>query len=459
MNAILTVTGLGVLAMIAEILRFKKALPYLVIAGIAATIGFSMLDWNTFVRYYSDMLYMDNFAVTFSCLITVVSLLWFFVSGDYFKSDATRTDHYAIILFALVGGMIMVSYADLSMLFIGLEILSISFYVLAASNKTELRSNEAGFKYFIMGAFATGFLLFGITLVYGASGTFNLQKLAAYTTAQAGQLPGIYYAGILLILVGLTFKVSAVPFHFWAPDVYEGAPTLITALMATLVKTAAFAALYRLFSTCFTPVSDFWSGVIWIMAAASMLTGNILAVAQTSLKRLLAYSSIAHAGYMLLALVAINDLSAAAILLYAAAYSIASISSFAILEIVSTQTGDESIAGMKGFTKAHPLQAFILVITMLSLAGIPPLAGFFAKYYIFFAAIQAGYIGLVIIAVLSSLIGVYYYLRVIITIFQSPASQKPPVTFLPGQTVLLVLTGLLTLLIGLAPGLLTSLLG
>jgi len=452
MNAIITISGLGALAMLAEIFRFKKLLPFLVLLGIAVALGTTVADWNTFKSYYSNMVLMDNYAIAFSGLLIGITLLWFFMAGNYFKSESTQAEHYAIVLFALAGGMIMVSYEDLSMFFLGLEILSISFYVLASSNKTELRSNEAGFKYFIMGAFATGFLLFGIALIYGASGTFNIHKLGTYVTENAGQLPEIFYAGILLVLVGLTFKVSAVPFHSWAPDVYEGSPTLITALMATMVKTAAFAAFYRLFSNCFASVSDFWTNIIWVMAAASMLTGNILAVAQSSFKRLLAFSSIAHAGYMLLAIAAMNELSASAILLYTAAYSVASISSFAILYNISNQTNDESIEGLKGFAKAHPVQAFVLIITMLSMAGIPPLSGFFAKYYMFYAALQAGYVGLVLVAVLSSLIGVYYYLRIVITIFQKPAHEGSAVIFSQGQSVFLMITGLLTILIGLMPG-------
>lgn len=458
MNAIIAVTGLGVLAMIGEMFRFRKILPVAILLGIAGAFVVNLLEWNSFIRYFNDMLYMDNFAIAFSAVLTAITGLWFLISGSHYKSSLVIADHYAIILFALVGGMIMVSFADLSMLFIGIEILSIAFYILASSNKAELRSNEAGFKYFIMGSFATGFLLFGIALIYGASGTFNLQNLSLYVSARGGDFPAIFYAGVLFVLVGMTFKVSAVPFHFWTPDVYEGAPTLITALMATLVKTAAFAALYRLFITCFAPVSDIWTQVIWVLAAASMLLGNILAVSQTSLKRMLAYSSIAHAGYMLLAVISVNAMSAPALLLYAIAYSVGSIMSFAILHLVSSQTGDESIHGLRGFAKTHPFQAGVLIITMLSLAGIPPLSGFFAKYYLFYAALQSGFTGLVLLAVVSSLIGVYYYLKVVITLFQQPEHQSKSINFSTGQTLFLALTALLTLLFGLAPDLIITLL-
>ncbi len=458
MNALIAVTGLGVLTMLAEIFSIRKIVSWLVIPGIILSLVFCFFDWGSSGRYFNDMVYWDNYALAFAGVLMVISLLWFILAGPYYNSKPTLADSYAIILFALAGALIMVCYANLAMLFIGIEILSISFYVLAASNKSELRSNEAGLKYFLIGAFSSGFLLFGIALIYGASATFNMQSLTVYVTTHQGSLPGIFYAGMLLMLVGMTFKVAAVPFHSWAPDVYEGAPTLITALMSTVVKTAAFAALYRLFGTCFAPISTEWSGIIWIMAAASMLAGNILAVAQNSLKRMLAYSSISHAGYMLLAVLAVNDLSAPAILLYAAAYSVASICAFTVLQQVSIHSGDESIAGLKGFAKAHPVQAFILILTMLSMAGIPPVAGFFAKYYVFYAALKSQYTGLVVIAVVSSLIGVYYYLRVVFTLFQETGNNRHSYAFGRVETFLLSLGGLLILLLGLMPNLLTGLL-
>ena len=300
----------------------------------------------------------------------------------------------------------MISFSDLTLFFIGLEILSISLYVLAASNKSDLRSNEAGLKYFLMGAFATGFLLFGIALIYGATATFNLQGIHD-ALAKGAISPLMVKTGVLLILVGLLFKVSAAPFHFWAPDVYEGSPTLVTMFMATVVKTAAFAAFYRLFSTCFISLSDTWIPVVAALSAITMLLGNIMAVFQTSFKRMLAYSSIAHAGYMMMAIAAMNEVSAGSIFLYAIAYSIGSLGAFACLHAMSVN-GDESISGLNGLGKRQPKVAIFLSLIMFSLAGIPPVAGFFAKYYLFYGALIGGYTWLVIIAVMSSLIGVYY---------------------------------------------------
>jgi len=292
-------------------------------------------------------------------------------------------------------------------------------YILAGSKKSSQSSNEAALKYLLMGAFATGFLLFGITLIYGATGTFQLAQVSQSLAALAGSPTPMMIAGMLMILVGLAFKVSAVPFHFWAPDVYTGSPTVVTAYMSTVVKTAAFAGFFRLFSLTFGSSGPSWNTTLWVISAATILIGNITAVYQNNFKRMLAYSSIAHAGYMLMAILALNNYAQQSILYYAVAYSISSIAAFGVLLAVSHVTGNDSIESFNGLAKKNPLLAFVTLIAMLSLAGIPPLAGFFGKYYIFTAALQQHYTGLVIIAVLGSLTGVYYYFRIIIAIFRS----------------------------------------
>jgi len=444
--------------MLAEMLKFKKQLFILVLAGLIGAFILNVIDWGTAFSWYHNMMLVDNYAMAFSGLLIVITFLWFLMSRSYFTSETSAADHYALILFSLAGGIVMVSFADLTMFFIGLEILSISMYVLCGSNKLNLKSNESAIKYFMMGAFATGFLLFGIALIYGVCGSFNLKQIAIYAGQNSSNLPVIFYAGIILMLVGLLFKVSAAPFHFWAPDVYDGAPTVVTAFMATIVKTAAFAAFYRLFSTCFSSVADWWTPLIAIISAITMVLGNILAVYQTSLKRMLAYSSIAHAGYILMAVASLNQTSSGAILLYAAAYSLASIGMFTVLHVVSSSTGDESISGLKGLSKSHPFAAVLISILMLSMAGIPPVAGFFAKYYIFYAALKSDFTWLVLIAVLSSLIGVYYYFRVIIAIYQTDGKENRTFSFDRVNFLVLLLTGILTLIIGILPGFLIGLL-
>jgi len=449
MTALILLSSLGVIALLAEIFSFKKIVYPVVVLGLITTFVLNLVSWNTNGTFFGMMRY-DNFAVAFSSVLIGITTLWFIMSEGFFKEETSLTDHFALIVFAVAGGVIMVSYTNMTMLFLGIEILSIPMYVLAGSRKDDVHSNEAGFKYLIMGAFATGFLLFGITLIYGSTGSFDLATIADYITSNQGAIPTMFYMGVLLMLVGMAFKVSAAPFHFWAPDVYQGAPTQVTAFMATVVKTAAFAAFLRLFGNCFSGVSGVWVHVLWGMAALTLLTGNITAVLQTSTKRMLAYSSVAHAGYMLLALIALNQYSQSSILFYTLAYSIGSIASFGVLSIVAGAKGTDNVESFNGLAKTNPLLAFAMTVALLSLAGIPPTAGFFAKYYIFTAAFQSGYGWLVLIAILASLIGVYYYFRIIIAMYFKEASGST-IEVSMNHKLLFIITILLTIALGLLP--------
>ena len=290
-----------------------------------------------------------------------------------------------------------------------------------------------------MGAFATGFLLFGIALIYGATGSFDLSEIKTAISV-SGSYSQIFYVGMLLMLIGLSFKVSAVPFHFWAPDVYEGAPTVITAFMATIVKLAAFAAFLRLFDVTFFRVYTSWMNVVWMLAALTMLVGNITAVFQTRIKRMLAYSSVAHAGYMLLALLAMNNYSNSAILFYGTAYSIGSIATFTIVSIIAEARGDDGIHSFNGLGKSNPMLAVVMTIALLSLAGIPPTAGFFAKYYIFTSSFMAGNVWLVFVAIIASLIGVYYYFRIIIAMYFKEGAHEHISLEMTHKLLLIVIT-------------------
>lgn len=457
MKALILLSSLGVITLLAEIFSFKKLLYPFVLLGVLATFVVNLFDWNLPTTIFFGMMQYDHFAVAFTSVILAISVLWLLMSDSFFKEESNVTDHFSLVLFALAGTVIMTSYTNMTMLFLGIEILSIAMYILAGSKKGDLGSNESAFKYLIMGAFATGFLLFGIALIYGATGSFSLSEINTFVATHKGTVPMIFYAGVLLMLVGLSFKVSAAPFHFWAPDVYQGAPTVITAFMSTIVKTAAFAAFLRLFYTSFVSVSELWVSVIWIMAALTLLTGNITAVFQTSAKRMLAYSSVAHAGYMLLALLAGNIYSNSAILYYAAAYSIGSIGTFCILYIVTMAKGNDSIDSFNGLAKSNPLLAFVMTVVLLSLAGIPPTAGFFAKYYIFTSAFQSGYTGLVLIAILASLIGVYYYFRIIIAMYFKDGS-KETISIQLNHKLVLIIVAVTTILLGLAPDFIIGLL-
>ncbi|MEO6902125.1 MAG: NADH-quinone oxidoreductase subunit N [Bacteroidia bacterium] len=455
MKALVLLSSLGVVTLLAEIFSFKKRLYPFVLLGIIAIFIVNIFDWNTNQLYF-NMLRTDNYAVAFTGVILGIGFLWFMMADGFFKEESNQTDHYSLILFALAGAVIMVSYTNMAMLFLGIEILSIPMYILCGSNKLDLSSNEAAFKYLIMGAFATGFLLFGITLIYGATGSFDLKEIATAVASQATVSP-IFYVGVLLMLTGLSFKVSAAPFHFWAPDVYQGAPTVITAFMATIVKIAGFGAFLKLFSTTFNNAHDTWGTTIWVIAALSMLVGNITAIFQTSTKRLLAYSSIAHAGYILLALLAGNSFSSSAVLMYATAYSIGSIATFGIVDIISKTRGSDGIDHFNGLGKSNPFLAFVMAVALFSLAGIPPTAGFFAKYYIFTSAFMAGNPGLVLIAIIASLIGIYYYFKIVIAMYFKEGN-KEPIQVQANHKILLIIIVFAIFVLGLFPDLIISLL-
>ncbi len=455
MNALISLSVLGIVAMLSEIFNFKKFLYSLILLGLVAAIGVNVMEWGQFQLWYGMMI-VDEFTLAFSGVILLTGFLWFLLVADNHQDKAHISDHFAISLFAMAGAIVMVSYNNLSMLFLGIEIVSISMYIMASTQKNDLGSNEAGFKYFLMGAFATGFILFGTALLYGATATFDIQKIGVFVTEHNSELPAIFYAGLILIMVGMAFKISAVPFHWWAPDVYTGSPTLITAFMATIVKTAAFAAFLRLFITCFSGVELFWNQTIMIMAGATILLGNITALLQNDFKRILAFSSVAHAGYMLLAVLAMNNQSGGSLLFYLLAYSISSLSAFAVLLAVANLKGNTNVQSFKGLAKKNPFLAFVVIVAMLSLAGIPPTAGFFAKYYIFTAAIANNYVGLTLVAITGSIVSIFYYFRIVIVMFEGDESTE--VTVGSNTKALLVICSVLVILLGLMPDFLIGLL-
>lgn len=451
MNAVFILSGLGIFSLLTEIFNLRKILFPVVVAGLIAASVFPLMDWNTARTYYNDMLLFDNYAISFSILLSVVALLWFTMSKDYLQNNTHVTDHFALLLFALVGAVFMVSYHNMVMLFLGIETLSVSLYVLAGSRMKDILSNEAGFKYFLMGAFATGFLLFGIALIYGSTGSFHLIEIKKAMISGNFEFEALLYTGILMVLVGLAFKISAAPFHFWVPDVYQGSPTVVTAFMSTIVKIAAFAAFFRLFYICFSSVADRWTDVVLVITVITLVVSNITAVYQKNVKRMLAYSSVAHAGYLLIALVTMNDASHGMILYYLAAYSAATLGAFAVLHCIEKENNQATVDAFDGMAKQSPFLTFTMSVSLLSLAGIPPLAGFFAKYMIFTQALQQGYMGLVILAICASLVGVYYYFQLVIAMyFKEGAAVRVHVTLF--MKFLLILLTLISFMLGIFPG-------
>lgn len=448
MKELLLVSGLGVLALAAGILKLRKVLRPLVFAGLLALIGLCIADWNSNEVVY-NMLQLDNYALAFMAIVSVISILWFISASDYFADDNNFSDHYALVLFTLTGGLLLVSFTNMVMLFLGIEILSIPLFVLVGSNKTKLQSNEAAFKYFLLGSFASAVMLFGIALIYGGSGSFDIATISA--AISAGGLNPFFFAGMLLILMAVAFKVSAAPFHLWTPDVYQGAPTNITAYMATVVKTLAFAGFYRLFRDAFAGMQADYAIVIAIMCALTLSVANITAAVQTNVKRMLAYSSISHAGFMLIAILTMGSKTDSILLYYTLVYSISSITAFAVLrELKKNTNGNESIDGFKGLIRRQPLMTGSMILALLSMSGIPPLAGFMAKYLIFTAAVNNGYIWLTVIAIIASLVGIYYYFKVIIAMFEKGENEdKIQISFT--QKLLLIICSLGMLLPAIFP--------
>jgi len=426
MSALITITVLALILLYLGLFKAHKALLPVALVGLVAALILSLMEWGTnAVPIFSNMMLYDHFAVAFSGITIFSTILILGLSKNYFERISSNVaEYYALILFSLAGIILMVSYHNLSMLFIGIEIMSICMYILAGIKKKDFASNEAALKYFLMGAFSTGVLLFGITLIYGASGSFDLEMIKQYILNDPAGVSPLLYTGITLLIIALAFKVGAAPFHFWAPDVYEGSPSLITAYMSTVVKTAGFAAFLRLIMFSFAPVQDFWIPIIITLAVLSLLIGNVTAVYQQHFKRMLAYSSISHVGYMLFSLLALNGSSDNAVFVYAAAYSVASIIAFGVLILMQRQVGNDSFDSFNGLAKKNPFLALTLTIAMLSLAGIPLTAGFIGKFMMFSRALASYHVVLVVFAVLNAIVGIFYYFRVIVAMYFKPEDRK-----------------------------------
>jgi NADH-quinone oxidoreductase subunit N len=403
------------------------------LAGAVALIGtglamiFTCSLWDVSVNIFNNLYTIDNFGTFFKGLALIVSLLVILLSLRYTEREQIiQGEYYALLLFGVLGMMVMVSSSHFVTIFIGLEVMSIAIYVLCGLLSGNPRSAEASLKYFLLGAFATAFLLYGMALIYATTGILDIRGIADYLVSGNFGLTPLFMIGIALIIVGFGFKTAAVPFHMWTPDVYEGAPTSITAYMATGIKAAAFGAFLRVFSTAFLPLLGAWSGMMWLIAVATMTLGNITALVQDDVKRMLAYSSIAHAGYILIAFVIGDQFSSASILFYLLVYTFMNIGAFTVVILLgqkdAANTGIECYAGLAG---RHPLIALAMTLFLLSLAGMPPLAGFMGKFYILSAAIKAKYYWLAVIGVLNSVVAVYYYLRVVMYMYFRPPTGEP----------------------------------
>lgn len=453
MNAIIVSALLGVVMMFSGIFTTNKTIiKNIATVGVLVLLGANLMEMYNLFSFdinTHDLIVTQRYGLFFNCIAYGATFIYLVLSAsDITEVGVNVAEYFALIFFVLCGVAILSSFNGLLMLFIGVEILSIPLYILTGADKRNLKSNEASLKYFLMGAFSTGVMLMGIALMYGATGNFGMVHTAGIRGAimAAQQPPYLLVAGVLLLFASMSFKVSAAPFHFWTPDVYDGAPSVFTSFMSTIVKAAGMLAFIRVFENQYMVLGPTWHIIVDFAIVSTLLIGNITAVFQQSVKRMLAYSSIAQAGFMLFALYANNtEIAKEGMLLYAAAYSLATISIFAVL----IKLQDYSIDGFNGLAKKEPVLAFAATVSLLSLSGIPLTAGFFAKYYVLAGALQAGgALWLIIVAVLLAAVSVYYYFRVIQAMyFKEGDPQTLPITggfkaALIGVAALIVLLGI-----------------
>jgi len=455
---LLIVCGVGILLLLLDLVlpQGKKHLTaWVALGGVGWALIRTLAQWGLSERGYAGMVSLDNLSTLFNVLFLSTTAIVVLLSMPFLRrEEVEHAEYHALLLFATSGMMMLASGLDLITLFLGIEVLSISLYILAGYRRNDDASNEAAMKYFLLGAFASGILLYGIALVYGATGTTSLHRIGAAIAGASAPVPeGLIYGGMSLILVGLAFKVAAVPFHMWTPDVYQGAPTPITAFLSAGPKAAAFAAFLRVFFVAFGPAQAEWDMVLGVIAVLTMTVGNIAAIAQTNVKRMLAYSSIAHSGYVLIGLVSGGLVGGTGAVFYLMAYVAMNLGAFAIvilLEYKADRGGElKDYAGL-GFK--YPLIGALLSLFMLSLSGIPPTVGFVGKLYLFGTAVQTGHVWLAVFGVLNSAISVFYYLRLLVLMYMRESQEAlPPVRIPLAMALVLVVTAAGTVWPGLFP--------
>jgi NADH-quinone oxidoreductase subunit N len=405
----------------------------------------------------NGMLIVDRFGLFFAGLCTVSSLGTVLVSGNYLhRFNILRGEYYALLLLALAGMFVLVTAYDLMSVFLGLELMSLAIYIMVGFRRRDILANEAAMKYFLLGAFAIAFFLYGMSIMYGLLGTLNFKAIVVEVVSRGLVKSPVFLFSVALILVGFVFKVSAVPFHMWVPDVYQGAPSPITGFMAGAVKAASFAAFLRLFYMAFFSARAQWVGIIIVLAIATMTLGNIVALVQRNVKRMLAYSSIAHAGYILVGMSALaidNTRAASGMMFYLVVYTFMTLGAFALVSAIENRSDSRGLEleDLSGLGLRRPMLGFAMAVFMFAMAGIPPTAGFFAKYYVFSAAVERGLVTLAVIGVLNSALSLYYYLRVVVYMYFRKSKVDQPVFDDWGVRVVLLVSVLAVLWLGLGP--------
>jgi len=447
----------GTLLMVLDPLIHKRssnAFGHISFVALLMALGASVYAYGIGGPAFGGMLIIDGFATFFRVLVIIVGILTIFPSYRFLaRQDAETSEYHALLLFSIAGQCLMAASNDLIMVFIGLEISSIASYVLAGYLRDDKRANEAALKYFLLGSFATGFFLYGVAWIYGLTRSVNLSVVRGVFQHQPVDSTFVGIAAALMF-VGLAFKVSAAPFQIWAPDVYQGAPTPVSAFLSAGPKAAAFAIFLRIFMTAFEPIGDKWQPLVWTAALASMCIGNFAAILQTNIKRMLAYSSIAHAGYVLVALAARSEIGIAATMFYLAGYAFMNVGAFTAVSVL-TGKGEryQNIGDFKGMGRKQPLAAAMFTIFLLSLIGVPLTGGFFGKFYIFKAALDSHLIWLTVLGLLNSAVGAYYYLRILVVMYMyepgEAADAAEPLA--PSLAFALILPALGTLALGIFP--------
>ncbi len=450
------VTAAAIAAMTAEAFRARGERMPIGPLGAIGLVGAAISTWLLWDRQATSfgVVAADNFGLFVTGTLVVVGLLSLGISVPTLDRERLpRGEYYALLLFALAGMMLMATATDLLVIFLALEVLSLAVYVLTGIRRQSAAGTEAAFKYFLLGAFSSAFFLYGIALVYGLTGSTRLDRVGTLIAAQALTPAPLQLAAVGLLLVGFAFKVSAVPFHMWTPDAYEGAPPAVTGFMSTGVKAAAFAAFARVFLSALEPLRDDWRPLVWGLAALTMVVGTVVGLAQTNVKRMLAYSSIAHGGYLLVALVSANDIGKGAMLFYLLTYAVTNLGAFGVIAALeSTDRANDQVSDYAGLWRRQPALAALMTIFLLSLGGFPPLGGFIAKWYVFSAALTAGYTWLAIIGVLTSVVSVVFYLRIIVMMYMTDGDDLPAIDVVPNPTaVALLASAALLFYLGILP--------
>ncbi|MZG52622.1 MAG: NADH-quinone oxidoreductase subunit N [Nitrospinae bacterium] len=450
---VLSVFAMGVLVLDLWAGKNKTLLMFVSLVGLLMTAISAFAKHPLPAFAFTDSYIVDHLSIFFTCIFTLSSALAILLSAEYNERKGMKAgEYYALILLCTVGMIVLASSTDMIMIFLGIEIVSICLYVLAGFRRDDPVSNEAALKYFLLGAFATGFLLYGMTLIYGSTGSTNLFKIAEFIKAEGAPSSPLLLMGIVLLVIGFGFKVAAVPFHMWAPDVYHGSPTPVTAFMAVGPKAAAFAAFFRVFTEAIPNMAANWEILLCIVAVLSMFVGNLGAIMQTNIKRMLAFSSISHAGYLLIAVIAKSAMAGSGLLFYMLTYAFTTFGAFGII-ILLGRKGEENLEmeNYSGLAYKHPVLALSMTVFLLSLGGLPPFAGFVAKFYIFSAAIEEGFVTLVIIAVLNSAISFYYYLKVVVFMYMKEPAGEFQISMTP-MTLFVVIIGIIgTIELGIYP--------